>query len=77
MDTLPDSRSVTHLGKLYCHLCLEVQQLVADTLLTNGNDNHATSNVMPIIVAIVITIAIVKISLYYVWLYIYIYIYYL
>ena len=23
MDTLPDSRSVTHLGKLYCHLCLE------------------------------------------------------
>ena len=27
MNTLPD-RSVTHVGKLYCHLCTEVQQLV-------------------------------------------------
>ena len=27
MDTLPD-RSVTHVGKVYCHLCREVQQLV-------------------------------------------------
>ena len=26
MDTLPD-RSVTHVGKLYCHLCRRVQQL--------------------------------------------------
>ncbi|MGB6592218.1 MAG: hypothetical protein WBE68_11995, partial [Candidatus Nitrosopolaris sp.] len=26
MNTLPD-RSVTHVGKLYCHLCKEVQQL--------------------------------------------------
>ena len=26
MNTLPD-RSVTHVGKLYCHLCTEVQQL--------------------------------------------------
>ena len=27
MNTLPD-RSVTHVGKLYCHLCTEVQQLI-------------------------------------------------
>jgi hypothetical protein len=27
MDTLPH-RSVTHVSKLYCHLCLQVQQLV-------------------------------------------------
>jgi hypothetical protein len=27
MDTLPNSGSVTHVGKLYCHLCLEVQQV--------------------------------------------------
>ena len=27
MNTLPD-RSVTHVGKLYCHLCKEVQQLI-------------------------------------------------
>jgi MoaA/NifB/PqqE/SkfB family radical SAM enzyme len=26
MNTLPD-RSVTHVGKLYCHICTEVQQL--------------------------------------------------
>jgi len=26
-DTLPH-RSVTHVGKLYCHLCLDVQQLI-------------------------------------------------
>jgi hypothetical protein len=28
-DTLPD-RSVTHVGKLYCHLCVDVQQLGID-----------------------------------------------
>ena len=34
MNTLPD-RSVTHVGKLYCHLCTEVQQLDnAKTTLT-------------------------------------------
>ena len=37
MDTLPDSRSVTHLCKLNCHLCLEVQQLVSEGLCSvNG-----------------------------------------
>jgi hypothetical protein len=32
MNTLPD-RSVTHVGKLYCHLCTEVQQLIDQSAL--------------------------------------------
>jgi hypothetical protein len=35
MKTLSDSRGVTHVGKLYCHLSLEVQQLDIAFILRN------------------------------------------
>jgi hypothetical protein len=34
MNTLPD-RSVTHVGKLYCHLCKEVQHLINPMLISS------------------------------------------
>ena len=39
MDTLPD-RSVTHVCKLICHLCLEVQQLVIDQYHYDSNNGE-------------------------------------
>ena len=39
MNTLPD-RSVTHVGKLYCHLCTEVQQLIPGMNVEANSSHH-------------------------------------
>ena len=39
MNTLPD-RSVTHVGKLYCHLCTEVQHVI-----THRKDGNMETNI--------------------------------
>ena len=51
MDTLPD-RSVTHVGKLYCHLCRRVQHVAnADSntvSVIDGKTNTSMHSFTPI-----------------------------
>ncbi|CAN5367303.1 hypothetical protein BH18THE2_BH18THE2_21670 [soil metagenome] len=47
MDTLPD-RSVTHVCKLYCHLCMEVQQLGIQAAIRAGIEYIVNLNNTPL-----------------------------